>query len=49
MIRLVCQVIIYKTYYYYYSTPGLKESPLSYTFKELQLPDNTLPSLRQSL
>jgi hypothetical protein len=44
MMRPAYQVIIYETHYHYHST----ESPPSYTSEELRLPDNTLPSSRQS-
>jgi len=37
-----------RTHYHYPSTPGLEELPPSYTTEELQLPDNTLLSSRQS-
>jgi len=48
MMRPACQVIICETHYHYHSTSGLEESPPSYTAEELQLPDNTVPSLRRS-
>lgn len=48
MMRPACRVIIYETHYHYHSTPGLEESPSSYTAEELQLPYNTLSSSRQS-
>jgi len=48
MMRPACQVIIYETHYHYHSTPGLEESPPSYTSEELRLPDNTPPSSTQS-
>ena len=45
ILRLLYQVIIYKTYYYYYFSLRLKGLLLSYTTKELQLPDNSLQDL----
>jgi len=42
MLGLICPVIIYEIYYYYYSSIGLEDPPLSYTAAELQLSDNTL-------